>query len=64
MDSRVEKEACYLIDEIERTLDRIHNYNDFTEEEFKSIKDMAIVMLQEWSQLDEQVNQDLGGRMP
>ena len=50
MDSRiVEKEACYLIDEIERTLDRIHNYNDFTEEEFKSIKDMAIVMLQEWS---------------
>ena len=49
MDSRVEKEACYLIDEIERTLDRIHNYNDFTEEEFKSIKDMAIIMLREWS---------------
>jgi hypothetical protein len=49
MDSRVEKEACYLIDEIERTLDRKHNYNDFTEEEFKSIKDMAIIMLQEWS---------------
>ena len=49
MDSGVEKEACYLIDEIERTLDRIRNYNDFTEEEFKAIRDMAIIMLQEWS---------------
>ena len=50
MDSRiVEKEACYLIDEIERALERIINYNDFNEEEFKSIRDMAIIMLQEWS---------------
>ncbi len=49
MDSGVEKEACYLIDEIERTLDRIRNYNDFTEEEFKAIRDMAIIMLREWS---------------
>lgn len=52
MDSRiniVEKEACYLIDEIERTLERIINYNDLTEQELKSIKEMAIIMLQEWS---------------
>ncbi len=49
MDSRIEKEACYLIDEIERALERIINYNDFNEEELKSIKDMAIIMLQEWS---------------
>ena len=50
MDSRiVEREACYLIDEIERTLERIINYNDLSEEEFKAIKDMAIIMLQEWS---------------
>ena len=45
----VEREACYLIDTIERTLERIINYNDLTEEEMKSIKDMAIIMLQEWS---------------
>ena len=45
----VEREACYLIDTIERTLERIINYNDLTEEELKSIKDMAIIMLQEWS---------------
>ena len=45
----VEREACYLIDEIERALERIINYNDFNEEELKSIKDMAIIMLQEWS---------------
>ena len=50
MDSRiVEREACYLIDTIERTLERITNYNDLTAEEFKTIKDMAIIMLQEWS---------------
>jgi len=56
MDSRivqemeiVEREACYLIDTIERALERIVNYNDLTEEEMKSIKDMAIIMLQEWS---------------
>ena len=50
MDSRiVEKEACYLIDEIERTLERIINYNDLSEEEFKAIRDMAIIMLREWS---------------
>ena len=45
----VEKEACYLIDEIERTLERIMNYNDLSEKELKSIKEMAIIMLQEWS---------------
>ena len=54
MDSRidmtiVEKEACYLINTIETTFERIVNYNDLTEEELKSIKDMAIIMLQEWS---------------
>jgi|TARA_R110002094_G_scaffold6549_1_gene15700 hypothetical protein len=50
MDSRiVEREACYLIDEIERTLERIINYNDLSEEEFKAIRDMAIIMLREWS---------------
>jgi hypothetical protein len=56
MDSRitndmeiVEREACYLIDTIEHALERIVNYNDLTEEELKSIKDMAIIMLQEWS---------------
>ena len=56
MDSRiindieiVEREACYLIDVIETTLERIVNYNDLTEQELKSIKDMAIMMLQEWS---------------
>ena len=56
MDSRiindveiVEREACYLIDTIEQALERIVNYNDLTEEEMKSIKDMAIIMLQEWS---------------
>ena len=56
MDSRiiqemetVEREACYLIDTIETTLERIVNYNDLTEQELKSIKDMAIMMLQEWS---------------
>ena len=56
MDSRivhdmeiVEREACYLIDTIERTLERIVSYNDLTEKEMKSIKDMAIIMLQEWS---------------
>ena len=56
MDSRiindieiVEREACYLIDTIEQALERIVNYNDLTEEEMKSIKDMAIMMLQEWS---------------
>ena len=54
MDSGIEnetvvREACYLIDTIERTLERITNYNDLSEEEFKSIKDMAIIMLQEWS---------------
>ena len=31
----VEREACYLIDTIERTLERIINYNDLTEEELK-----------------------------
>ena len=45
----VEREACYLIDVIETTLERIVSYNDLTEEELKSIKDMAIMMLQEWS---------------
>ena len=45
----VEREACYLIDTIEKTLERIVNYNDLTEQELKSIKDMAIMMLQEWS---------------
>jgi len=45
----VEREACYLIDTIEKTLERIVNYNDSTEQELKSIKDMAIMMLQEWS---------------
>ena len=45
----VEREACYLIDTIEQALERIVNYNDLTEEEMKSIKDMAIIMLQEWS---------------
>ena len=45
----VAREACYLIDTIEHALDRIVNYNDLTEEEMKSIKDMAIIMLQEWS---------------
>jgi len=45
----VEREACYLIDVIEGTLNRIVNYNDLTEKELKSIKDMAIMMLQEWS---------------
>ena len=50
MDSRiVEREACYLIDEIERTLERIINYNDLSEEEFKAIRDMAIIMLRECS---------------
>ena len=56
MDSRivqdmeiVEREACYLIDVIETTLERIVNYNDLTPQELKSIKDMAIMMLQEWS---------------
>ncbi len=56
MDSRivqdmeiVEREACYLIDTIETTLERIENYNDLNEQEIKSIKDMAIMMLQEWS---------------
>ena len=59
MDSRViqdieivEREACYLIDVIETTLERIVNYNDLNEKEIKSIKDMAIMMLQEWSQLN------------
>ena len=56
MDSRIDedivaREACQLIDDIERSLERIQNYNDLTAEEFKSIKDMAIIMLQEWSQL-------------
>ena len=45
----VEREACYLIDTIEKTLERIVNYNDLNEQELKSIKDMAIMMLQEWS---------------
>jgi len=45
----VEREACYLIDTIEHAMDRIIAYNDLTEEELKSIKDMAIIMLQEWS---------------
>ena len=45
----VEREACYLIDVIEGTLERIVNYNDLTEQELKSIKDMAIMMLKEWS---------------
>ena len=45
----VEREACYLIDVIETTLERIVNYNDLNEKELKSIKDMAIMMLQEWS---------------
>jgi len=45
----VEREACYLIDVIEGTLERIVSYNDLTEQELKSIKDMAIMMLQEWS---------------
>ena len=45
----VEREACYLIDTIETTLERIVNYNDLNEKEIKSIKDMAIMMLQEWS---------------
>ena len=45
----VEREACYLIDTIETTLERIVNYNDLNEQEIKSIKDMAIMMLQEWS---------------
>ena len=47
----VEREACYLIDTIEQTLERIVNYNDLTDEEMKSIKDMAIIMLKEWSYL-------------
>ena len=45
----VEREACYLIDTIEHALERIVNYNDLTDDEMKSIKDMAIIMLQEWS---------------
>ena len=45
----VEREACYLIDTIEHSLERIVNYNDLNEKEIKSIKDMAIMMLQEWS---------------
>ena len=45
----VEREACYLIDTIEHSLERIVNYNNLTDEEMKSIKDMAIIMLQEWS---------------
>ena len=45
----VEREDCYLIDTIEQSLERIINYNDLTDEEMKSIKDMAIIMLQEWS---------------
>ena len=45
----VEREACYLIDTIEQALERIVNYNDLNEQEIKSIKDMAIMMLQEWS---------------
>ena len=45
----VEREACYLIDVIEGTLERIVNYNDLTEQELKSIKNMAIMMLQEWN---------------
>ena len=45
----VEREACYLIDTIEHAMERIIGYNDLTEEEIKSIKDMAIMMLQEWS---------------
>ena len=56
MDSRiikdmeiVEREACYLIDTIEHALERIVNYNNLTDDEMKSIKDMAIIMLQEWS---------------
>ena len=58
MDSRlkdmeiVEREACYLIDTIEHAMERIIGYNDLTEKELKSIKDMAIIMLQEWSQLN------------
>ena len=48
----VEREACYLIDTIEHALERIVNYNDLTDDEMKSIKDMAIIMLQEWSQLN------------
>jgi hypothetical protein len=46
MDSRivqdmeiVEREACYLIDTIETTLERIVNYNDLNEQEIKSIKE-------------------------
>jgi len=54
MDSGIDKdivarEACQLIDDIERSLERIISYNELTAEEFKSIKDMAIIMLQEWS---------------
>ena len=45
----VAREACQLIDDIERSLERITNYNDLTTQEFESIKDMAIIMLQEWS---------------
>ena len=45
----VEREACYLIDTIEHALERIVNYNNLTDDEMKSIKDMAIIMLQEWS---------------
>lgn len=45
----VEREACYLIDTIEQAMERIIGYNDLTEQEIKSIKDMAIMMLQEWS---------------
>ena len=37
----VEREACYLIDTIEHSLERIVNYNDLTDEEMKSIKDMG-----------------------
>ena len=54
MDSGIDKdivarEACQLIDDIERSLERITNYNDLTAQEFKSIKDMAIIMLPESS---------------
>ena len=39
----------YPADEIAGTLERIINYNDLSEEEFKAIRDMAIIMLREWS---------------
>ena len=54
MDSRlkdmeiVEREACYLIDTIEHAMERIIAYNDLTEEELNSIKEMAVIMLKEW----------------